>query len=103
MRIDCKEKESHSMSDQDQDEQMSQQEMQEMVELYGPLYPYSDYRRGESIKFLLRGSQVTGEIIWVTPPGPSPSGKYHASACYIVGVEDELFPALVYPSEVLEQ
>lgn len=77
------------------------EEVQEMTELYGPLYPYSDHKRGETIEFMLRGRQVVGEILWVMPPGQSPSGK-RASVCYIVGVDGESFFSFVYPSEVIQ-
>lgn len=83
---------------------MSNQDNQdeEMEALFGPAAKYSDHKRGETIRFMLRGREVEGEITWITAPSETVSGK-HAPCTYVCYVEGELMPTLVYQTEVLEQ
>jgi hypothetical protein len=80
----------------------SNDDQAQMEALFGKLYPYADHRIGDMVRFNLRGQPVTGEITWITGPGDSPSGKHHVPITYIVAVEDELLPAFVYQSELIE-
>lgn len=82
---------------------MSNADNEEMEGIFGPLYKFSDHKIGEMIRFKLRGKPVTGEIAWITGPGPSPSGKRHVPITYVCFLEGELTPSLVYQSEVLEK
>lgn len=74
---------------------------EEMTALFGPLAKFSDHKPGETIRFRLRSEVVEGEIIWITGPGETVSGK-HTPVTYVCGVEGEFTPALVYQGEVLE-
>lgn len=74
---------------------------EQMAALFGPFYPYSDHKIGETIRFKLRGQEVEGLITWVTAPTDLPSGR-HAPVTYICSVPDELLPTLVYQSELIE-
>lgn len=75
----------------------------QMTALFGPLAPYSDHKRGETISFMLRGSRVSGEVTWITAAGPSPTGQHHSPVTYVCYVEGELMPTLVYQTEVIEE
>jgi hypothetical protein len=79
------------------------QEQQEA--LYGPLGK-ADHQQGDTIRFssLDTGGEIlTGEILYVRAPAPAiQGGKVHPTA-YITYVEDELFPRVVYPSDVVAE
>lgn len=74
---------------------------EEMEALFGPPARFSDHKRGETIRFNLRGQDVEGLIMWVAAPSTTVKGR-HAPITYICSVEDEITPTLVYPGEVLE-
>lgn len=81
----------------------SNDDPQEMESLFGPLYRFGDHSIGEHIKFMLRGSKVTGEVTWVQGPGPSPTGKYHSPITYVCAVDGELMPVFVYQTDIVEE
>jgi hypothetical protein len=79
----------------------SNDDPQEMEQLFGPLYRFSDHKIGDTVKFMLRGREVTGEVTWVQGPGPSPTGRHHSPITYVCAVSDELMPCFVYQNELL--
>jgi hypothetical protein len=42
---------------------------------FGPLYPYSDHKRGDHVSYRVDGVKEQGEIIWVSAAHALPSGK----------------------------
>ncbi len=82
-----------------------EQEQQQLEALYGPP-GRGDYQRGETITFSSRdtgGKILTGEILYVRAPAPAVRGGPIHSTAYITLVEDETFPRIVYPADVMVQ
>lgn len=74
---------------------------QSLETLYGPLYPYSDHKRGDHITF--RGERVlmlTGVVIWVS--GPQEIAGTRTGVQYIVEPERGGMPDVVMPSDIIE-
>lgn len=76
--------------------------IEQMVALFGPEAPYSDRKKGETIKFFDSdsGTEQTGLITWVTAAYTNKHGKA-VPITYIVWTEEALFPTFVYPSDVI--
>ena len=80
------------------------QSAEQQAALYGP-QGKADHKKGDIIRFCSRdtgGEILTGEILYVRAPAPAiQGGKVHPTT-YITYVEDEGFPRMVYPSDVIE-
>lgn len=74
-------------------------EEKQFEQLYGPLAPYSDHKRGETITFREQGQVKRAEILWVCAPGEL-NGK-PLPVRYIVDTGG--FPGIVYHGEVIEE
>jgi len=72
----------------------------DLEDLYGPLYPYSDAKRGDTIRFrdAEMNAVITGEILWVVGPGPIAATDMPVH--YIVDAQNE-WPDTVFPSDVI--
>lgn len=72
----------------------------DLEDLFGPLYKFSEHKRGDVIRF--RESElgvIEGTILWVIGPGPIASTQL--AAHYIVDVPGHDWPETVFPSEVI--
>jgi hypothetical protein len=69
-------------------------EDEQMEDLFGPNYQYSDYKRGEVITYRAEGTIKRGEIIWIEAPGLTTRENDHP-VIYWVGLE------AVYPADIL--
>lgn len=83
-------------------ENLTPEELADREATFGPLYRFSEYKPGATIRFKLRGKPVSGEIVWVTGPSDLPASGRHVPVTYVVGVEGELSFALVYPGEIIQ-
>ncbi len=71
----------------------------DLESLYGPLYKFSDAKRGDTIRF--RDSEfgiIEGVVLWVI--GPGPIAATDMPAYYIVDAKGD-FPETVFPSDVI--
>jgi hypothetical protein len=76
----------------------------DLEDLYGPLYRYSDHKRGERIAYREAGKEIqTGEILWVCAPGPVVEGGRSLPAHYMVANDntDIDWPDTVYSGEIV--
>lgn len=73
--------------------------------LYGPLYPHSDHKVGDTIRFydIVTRAELTGTIEWVKAPGSDVEGGRHFPVIYVMDCIDPStgFPAEVFPSDVI--
>lgn len=78
---------------------------EELEDIYGPLYRYSEHKMGDTITFSdpATDEQYRAKILWVQAPGQRVEGGQHHPAKYIVDERDpdtgQLFA--VEPSNVL--
>jgi hypothetical protein len=81
----------------------AQQSDEDLAQLYGPAAPYSDHKRGATIRFWddESGQEQTGRIIWICAPGPSYQGGPDRPQTYVVDCGG-LFPTMIYPADVIE-
>jgi hypothetical protein len=72
---------------------------QQLESLYGPLFPYGDYKIGESIRFydVVTNAEYQGVIVWVKAPGSVIEGGRSFPALYILDTPD---PSTGFPWEV---
>jgi hypothetical protein len=79
---------------------------EELESIYGPLYRYSDHKRGETLSFqdTFSEEEHSAEILWVQAPGQRVEGGSHHPATYIMGLVDRATGMLyaVAPADVLE-
>ncbi len=66
---------------------------------YRPEAAYSEHKRGDTITYLEDGIDHTGEILWVCAPGNIAGTDLPIR--YIVDRENDSFPAIVWPGDVL--
>jgi len=80
---------------------MTESKEQQYETLYGPLYPYSDHKIGETITYRNEGTQYTGVIVWVC--APQREGRQRIPASYIVERTSagDSWPDTVYPGEII--
>jgi hypothetical protein len=75
--------------------------------LYGPIYPHSDHKRGEKIRFydIVDKQEHEGSIVWIQRPGPNYQKGKDRPFCYILDIIDASngFPYTVAPSDVIER
>ena len=86
---------------------LSEEQKRNLENDWGPAAPYSDYKRGEAIRYRsIDGTIESGEIIWVAAPGPSArEGHDDLPTRYIVaraGWSEDSFPDVVYSSDILQ-
>lgn len=78
---------------------------EELEEIYGPLFKYSEHKRGDIITFSdpSTDQQYRAEILWVQAPGQRIIGGQHHPAKYIVDERDPATGMLyaIQPSEML--
>jgi hypothetical protein len=79
----------------------------ELEDIYGPLFKYSEHKRGDTITFRdpATKEEHTSTIVWVQAPGQSVEGGRHYPANYIMDQRDSLTGQLytVEPGDVLER
>lgn len=76
--------------------------MTEVHQDFGPLYPFSDFKKGEHVSYRVEGSTQHGEILWVVYGHKLPSGR-DMPPHYVVlpdGTGDS-FPDMVLFSDVV--
>ena len=73
---------------------------EELETLYGPVAPYSEHKRGDTITYTLSGVECIGTILWVCGPGEVVDGGQQHPLRYIVENVHGGWPDTVYPSEV---
>jgi hypothetical protein len=80
-------------------------EREQLEALYGPLYPHSDHKLGETIRFydVVTRQEHTGTIEWVKGPGETTEGGHHFPVIYVMDSIDPStgFPWEVFPSDVI--
>jgi hypothetical protein len=88
-------------------EELSPEELQNLIDTYGPSAQHSEHRRGQHIRYILdRDRTATGIISWVCCARDLPGGK-SIGITYVVFPDvaaddpDERFVDIVFPSDVL--
>jgi hypothetical protein len=78
---------------------MSSMNKEQLEALYGPLFPHSDHKVGETIRFydIVTGAEHEGVIQWVKASGPAVKGGRSFPALYIL---DSVDPSTGFPWEV---
>lgn len=80
---------------------------QQLEALYGPLFPHSDHKIGDTIRFFdIVDSQVhEGIIEWVQAPGPNVEGGVPQPLSYVLNIVDRStgMPYTVFPSDIVEK
>lgn len=74
---------------------------QELEALYGPLAPYSEHKRGDTITYEQEGVRNTGKILWVCARGQVSESGPVLPLHYIVENTHGGWPDTVYPQEVI--
>lgn len=78
----------------------------ELEDIYGPLFTFSEHKRGDTITFRDPATQEehTSIILWVQAPGQRIEGGRHHPVKYIMDQPDSLTGQLyaVEPGDVLE-
>ena len=72
-----------------------------LEELYGPLYQYSDYKKGDPLRYYhadLKNEQ-TGTILWVA--GPQELAGRKTGVQYIVEPKRGGMPDVITPSDII--
>jgi hypothetical protein len=76
---------------------------EQMTALFGPAAPQSPYKKGETIKFKdEKGTEQSGLITWVTAAHRDAKDRI-VPLTYVVWIEGALFPAFVYPSDIITE
>jgi hypothetical protein len=72
----------------------------DLENLYGPLWKFSDYKPGQRIRYHrdLPGN-ASGVVLWVC--APQKIGAQHLPARYIVKLDDDSFPDIVYHAKAM--
>lgn len=72
---------------------------QQLEALYGPLFPHSDHKIGDTIRFfdIVTRAEHEGVIQWVKAPGPAVKGGRSFPVLYIL---DSVDPSTGFPFEV---
>lgn len=79
---------------------MDMHNAQDLENLYGPLWKFSDYKPGQRIRYHRDAlGDVTGEVLWVC--APQKVGGQHLPVHYIVESDRGGFPDIVYHTEAL--
>lgn len=80
---------------------------EQLEALYGPIYPHSDHKVGEKIRFydIVDKQEHTGVIQWIQAPGPNFQKGKDRPFCYVLDTVDASngFPYMVAPSDVVER
>lgn len=72
----------------------------QLEDLYGPLYPYSDFKLGDTITYRQKSETLTGKIIWICYP-ENVAGR-EIAVCYIVECDSQNgIPHTVFLSDVV--
>lgn len=69
--------------------------------LYGPLAPYSEHKRGDTITYEQEGVRNTGKILWVCERGQVSEEGPVLPLHYIVENIHGGWPDTVFPQEVI--
>ena len=67
---------------------------------FGPEAQFSEYKRGEVIRFRENGQEKQGKIIHVCAPGTTVKGTPHG-ILYVVEVQQKGFPSMIAPGDVI--
>ena len=73
----------------------------DLEDLYGPLYPYSDHKRGDMITYRDYSGFHQGQILWCCAPEPVVEGGPALGMHYVVEAEHSTWPDTVYPSDIV--
>ncbi len=78
-----------------------EQKLAELAETYGPLYPFSQHKRGEMIRYTVPGSDgiYLGEVLWVQ--SPSEQGGVQLPMRYVVYCEERGFVDIVFVTDLV--
>ena len=78
---------------------------EQLEALYGPLWPHSDHKIGETITFfdIVDRQEHTGVIEWVQGPGANVEGGTPQPVSYIMDIVDKStgMPYTVFPSDIV--
>jgi hypothetical protein len=74
----------------------------DLADLYGPLYRYSDHKRGDRISYKDYTGLHQGVILWTCPPGPTHEGGPSLPAHYVVEAEHTNWPDTVFQGQVVQ-
>lgn len=78
---------------------------QQLEALYGPLYPHSDHKVGDTIRFydVVLNKELEGTIEWVKAPGENSEGGRHFPVIYVLDIIDPStgFPSECFPSDII--
>jgi hypothetical protein len=80
---------------------------EQLEALYGPLFPHSDHKTGERVRFydVVLNSEQEGIILWVQAPGPTHEGGKVHPCSYIMDKVDPSTGFLwqIEPSDIVER
>jgi hypothetical protein len=68
---------------------------QQFEDIFGPLAKFSEFKRGQIVKYRSDGRIKTGEIMWVTAPGHTVTGADHPTE-YWIGLD------CIYEPDILQ-
>jgi hypothetical protein len=72
-----------------------------LLDTYGPLYPYGQFKRGETIRYRVPGFNdiYVGEVLWTQAPGIV--GKHRFPMRYVVHCEQRGFVDIVFVTDLV--
>ncbi len=83
-------------------EEVSEEEV-ELERAYGPCEARYRRRIGSRIVFMTDKGFTSGEVLWVAAPRPAQDGAPALPRRFIVQVEGNRFPSIVYPGEIVRR
>jgi hypothetical protein len=74
---------------------------EELISTYGPMYPYSQVKRGETIRYRVPGSNdiYVGEVLWCQ--GPQEQAGHRLPMRYITHCEQRGFVDVVFRVDIV--
>lgn len=78
-------------------------EREHLEALYGKAATHSEHKIGDTITFREGGQTKQGVIIWVRAPGPAFQGGKEHGVLYVVETDDDDWPSMVAPGEVIAE
>lgn len=74
----------------------------ELEDVYGPAAAFSEYHRGDRIRYIQDDEIYTGTIVWVCAPGRVSENGPELPTRYIVDRDGSAtFPDIVWPGDVI--
>jgi hypothetical protein len=78
---------------------------EQLEALYGPLFPHSDHKIGQTVRFydVVLNQELEGVIEWIQAPGSNYEGGTPQPVSYILDIVDKStgMPYTVFPSDIV--